>query len=213
MKKLLRVFGFALVLGLVLAGCKKEDEWDDVTEKVSKIELSDGTWEEVEEYSLETDYESYVAAMDPYEAAEQPSFAAGAKGTYKSSSETTTKFKIEGDKITYLKVTVSSSTTYPDSVDAKIIDAYISLYKAYYLDEGEDLSCSGRTIKYKKTYTDAELERMNKYASLTDLTKELEYIEASGALKANSKKTKYRYYAKTDKNGTKYEAEVTLAKK
>ena len=213
MKKLLKIFGFALVLGLMLAGCKKEGEWDDVTEKVSKIELSDGTWEEVEEYSLVTDYESYVAAMDPYEAAEEPSFAAGAKGTYKASSKSTSKFKIEGDKVTYLKVTVSSSTTYPDSVDAKLIDAYISLYKAYYLDEGEEVSSSGRTVKYKKTYTDAELERMNKYASLTNLTKELEHIESTGAVKTNSKKTKYRYYGKTDNNGTKYEAEVTLAKK
>ena len=205
MKKLLRIFGFALVLGLMLAGCKKEDEWDDVTENADTIELSNGTWEEVYKYSITTD----VASMDPKDLAEDP-LLAGATGTYKETIKSTTKFKVEDEKITYLSGDYKSTTTYPDSVDTKTIEAYVNLYNAYYASEGTEISCKGRTVTIKQTFSAAEIEQMN--AKAGTVSKEYSKVPVSG-LKTNSKKTKYRYYASVEQNGTKVENEMTLAKK
>ena len=58
MKKLAKLFGFALVAMVLFAGCGKKDKWKDVTEDCSKIELTDGDWVATSYYYEEVDVTS-----------------------------------------------------------------------------------------------------------------------------------------------------------
>ncbi len=45
MKKLAKLFGFALVAMVLFAGCGKKDKWKGVDQDVTEIKFSDGEWE------------------------------------------------------------------------------------------------------------------------------------------------------------------------
>ena len=45
MKKLAKLFGFALVAMVLFAGCGKKDKWKGVDQDVTELKFSDGKWE------------------------------------------------------------------------------------------------------------------------------------------------------------------------
>ena len=52
MKKLVKLFGFALVAMVLFAGCGKKDKWKGVDQDVTEIKFSDGEWEAEACYSV-----------------------------------------------------------------------------------------------------------------------------------------------------------------
>lgn len=62
MKKLMKFVGLALLAVLLIAGCKKEPDWEDVTE----LTLSDGTWSassrDSREFSAADAFNAFVAS-------------------------------------------------------------------------------------------------------------------------------------------------------
>ena len=200
MKKLAKLFGFALVAMVLFAGCGKKDKWKDVTEDCSKIELTDGDWVATSDY-----YEEIDVTKAPSEFAMIIAMAEVTSGTVTIESESEICFTVKDGKVDVTSEETIYSIEFPSDTETTKIDAVVEFAKL--MDSDADISRKGTKLKSKETTADAKLKKGVAVDSFVDM---LEDEVDLSKLKTNEDKTKYRYYEKAEDG--KSEVEMTLAK-
>ena len=200
MKKLVKLFGFALVAMVLFAGCGKKDKWKDVTEDCSKIELTDGDWVATSSY-----YEEVDVTKAPSEMAVIIGMAGVTSGTITIETESEIEFTVKDGKVDVTSEETISSIEFPSDTETIMIDAVVEAAKL--MDPGADISRKGTKLKSKETTAEAKLK---KGVAVDNFVYMLEDEVDMSKLKTNEDKTKYRYYEKAEDG--KSEVEMTLAK-
>ena len=200
MKKLVKLFGFALVAMVLFAGCGKKDKWKDVTEDCSKIELTDGDWVATSYY-----YEEVDVTKAPSEMAVIIGMAGVTSGTITIEKESEIDFTVKDGKVDVTSEETISSIEFPSDTETIKIDAVVEAAKL--MDPDADISRKGTKLKSKDTTAEAKLRKGVAVDNFVDM---LEDEVDLSKLKTNEDKTKYRYYEKAEDG--KSEVEMTLAK-
>ena len=200
MKKLAKLFGFALVAMVLFAGCGKKDKWKDVTEDCSKIELTEGDWVATSYY-----YEEIDVTKAPSELAMIIAMAGVTSGTVTIEDESEISFTVKDGKVDVTSEETISSIEFPSDTETIMIDAVVEAAKL--MDPGADISRKGTKLKSKETTAEAKLK---KGVAVDTFVYMLEDEVDLSKLKTNEDKTKYRYYEKAEDG--KSEVEMTLAK-
>ena len=202
MKKLLTVFGIALVAMVLASGCKKEDPWKDCDKKATKIELTDGTWE-----AVDYGYMKYPASEDKDLA------AAGITGDVESENEGSVKFTVADKKVNFVSGESSGYTKYPSGVNTSELEAYATFMNKML---GKDAySVSGSKLKYSYELTGDELAamyKMPKDCPVDSFTPVLEEDIDMDNLYTNEDGTKYIYKFEGKQGNAEVETKMTLRK-
>ena len=187
MKKLAKLFGFALVAMVLFAGCGKKDKWKDVDQDVTELEFSDGTW---------------VGEAYSYSYAEEDGFKV------EEEEDSIIKFTVAGDKYTITAGSQEKSTTYPKEAPTEAIEQMGAIMKAF----GQNVEVDGRTISIKTVFDDSDLANYkdkNK-AYFLAIVDNFVGLPEDNKFKTNEDKTKYRFYAEDEETGE--ELEITFVK-
>ena len=200
MKKLAKLFGFALVAMVLFAGCGKKDKWKDVTEDCSKIELDEGDWVATSYY-----YEEIDVTKAPSEVAMIIAMAGVTSGTVTIEDESEISFTVKDGKVDVTSEENISSIEFPSDTETIKIDAVVEAAKL--MDSDADISRKGTKLKSKETTAE---DKLSKGVAVDRFASRLENRVDMSKLKTNEDKTKYRYYEKAEDG--KSEVEMTLAK-
>ena len=198
MKKLLTVFGIALVAMVLAVGCKNGDSWGDVDKKTTEIKLTDGDWE-YESSGSSKMLASNCGVMYGIDFSKLDGFI-------ESEEEYSMTFTVSNGKVTMTSEKGSNSTTFPSGADTTPIQAEVTIYSAT-AEEGEDYSFSGSTAKYKYETPENKLQKDIPVDDFID-----NYLDFYGTFYKNEDGTKYRYYSKRSDGVQNSEAETTLVK-
>lgn len=196
MKKLLFVFALAAIV--LVSGCKKEDPWKDCDQKVTKIELSDGTWEGV-------DYTYMKAPVTEFDDLEDISVT----GDVEFEEENVSKFTVSNGKVNFISESSTGYYDFPSGTDTTGIQTYAALMNLFYGKEA--YTASGTKVKWSFESSAEDL----KHEYGTDVP--VQYVVSEfkvdyDALYANEERTKYIYKFEGKKGNTEVEIKMTLAK-
>ena len=212
MKKLLLSAAALLFVAVLFTGCPK-DAWDaDVTENVTEIEMSDGTWVATRKNNSETPTATITAQLDKDDFASEEEYStmkellSSITGSIKYIDTETAEIKVEGDKVTWLGIKYEYSIVFPSNTSNETINA---LKKT--LPEGATVK--GTTISFSDTAEKEDLAYYNTYSNtVEDFLDECTY--GLTEILSNTERTKYKSSASVEgANGIKTEILLTLSKK
>ena len=179
MKKLTKIFGLMLIAGALVMGCKKDAGSDSTADiETTEITLSNGTWESNQKINGEVT-------------------SGGMSSTIDIKDKTT--FEVSGENITIKSswTSMTTTTTYPDSMS----DEDIAQMKSIYDMMASIMTLGGKTAESKQegkklTFSmsgDAsarEIEEMN--AEMETTTEYKSQIPSTAKILTNEKKTVYK---------------------